>query len=139
MNDGKKRILVVDDEPSITRLLKLNLEQTGGYEVATENVSTAGLATAERFRPDLILLDVMMPGLDGGNLASVLQASPKLKGVPIVFLTAAVTREEVRERRGLVGGLPFLAKPVNLQEVLACLQHHLGPARVPEVGIRPKG
>jgi CheY-like chemotaxis protein len=139
MNDEKKRILVVDDEPSITRLVKLNLEQTGGYEVATENVSTAGLATAERFRPDLILLDVMMPGLDGGNLASVLQASPKLKGVPIVFLTAAVTREEVRERRGLVGGLPFLAKPVNLQEVLACLQHHLGPARVPEVGTRPKG
>ena len=127
MNNEKKRILVVDDEPSITRLLKLNLEQTGDYEVATENVSKAALAAAEEFQPDLILLDVMMPGLDGGNLASRLQASPKLKGVPIVFLTATVTREEVRARRGLVGGLPFLAKPVNLQEVLACLERHLGP------------
>lgn len=85
----------------------------------------AALAAAEQFRPDFMLLDVMMPGLDGGNLASQLQASPKLKGVPIVFLTAAVTHEEVRQRDGLVGGLPFLAKPVNLQEVLACLQHHL--------------
>src|SRR5512140_1345551 len=118
MNKEKKRILVVDDEPSITRMLKLNLEQTGEYQVATENVSMAALAAAERFKPDLMLLDVMMPGLDGGNLASQMQARPQLKGVPIVFLTAAVTREEVRQRAGLVGGLPFLAKPVNLQEVL---------------------
>jgi two-component system OmpR family response regulator len=131
MNKEKKRILVVDDEPSITRLLKLNLEQTGDYEVATENVSRAALATAEQFQPDLMLLDVMMPGMDGGNLATALQESPKLKGVPIVFVTAAVTREELRKRSGLVGGQPFLAKPVNLHEVLACLQHHLRPAPAP--------
>lgn len=129
MNREKKRILVVDDEPSITRLMKLNLEQTGDYQVATENVSRTALAAAERFQPDLILLDVMMPELDGGNLASTLRKSPQLKGVPIVFLTAAVTREELRQRHGLVGGLPFLAKPVNLQEVLACLQQHLNLAR----------
>lgn len=72
--------------------------------MATENVSKAALAAAEGFQPDLILLDVMMPGLDGGNLASQVQTSPKLKAVPRVFLTAAVTREEVRARRGLVGG-----------------------------------
>ena len=61
MISEKKRILVVDDEPSITRLLKLNLEQAGEYEVATEDVSKAALAAAEEFQPDLILLDVMMP------------------------------------------------------------------------------
>jgi CheY-like chemotaxis protein len=126
MNSEKKRIIVVDDEASITRLLKLNLEQTGDYEVATENDSKAVLAAAEHFGPDLILMDVMMPGLDGGTLASALQAHPGLKSVPIVFLTAAVTKEEVRSRRGLIGGLPFLAKPVNLHEVLACLERHLG-------------
>ena len=126
MNNEKKRILVVDDEPSITRLLKLNLEQTGDYVVATENVPQAALATAEEFRPDLILLDVMMPDLDGGDLAGAFQTSPTTKGVPIVFLTATITREEVRARHGLVGGLPFLAKPVNLHEVLGCLERHLG-------------
>ena len=129
MNNEKKRILVVDDEPSITRLLKLNLEQTGDYQVATENSSKAALATAEEFRPDLILLDVMMPDLDGGRLAGAFQANPINKGVPIVFLTAAITREEVHARRGLVGGLPFLAKPVNLHEVLGCLERHLGGSR----------
>lgn len=137
MNKATKRILVVDDEPSITRLLKLNLEQTGDYEVATENVSQAALAAAEAFRPDLILADVVMPGLDGGALASQLQASPSLKGVPIVFLTAAVTQEEVRARRGLVGGLPFLAKPVDLHEVLTCLERHLGAPRGPAASTRP--
>jgi CheY-like chemotaxis protein len=138
MNKEKKRILVVDDEASITRLLKLNLEQTGDYEVATENSSRAALATAERFQPDLMVLDVMMPEMDGGNLATALQASPKLKGVPIVFLTAAVTREEVTARHGLVGGQPFLAKPVNLKEVLACLQQHLGPPRLPPASTSPR-
>jgi CheY-like chemotaxis protein len=69
----KKRILVVDDEPSITRLLKLNLEETNRYVVRTENDAKAALASAEVFQPDLILLDVMMPDLDGGQLASRLQ------------------------------------------------------------------
>ncbi len=137
MNKDKKRILVIDDEPSITRLLKLNLEQSGGYEVATENFSRAALTTAAEFRPDLMLLDVMMPGLDGGSLASAFQDDPRFKGVPIVFLTAAVTREEVRAHGGLVGGLPFLAKPVNLKEVLACLEGQLASAPAPSAGAHP--
>jgi CheY-like chemotaxis protein len=107
MNNEKKRILVVDDEPGITRLLKLNLEQTGDYQVATENVSRDALAVAERFQPHLILLDVRMPGVDGDSLASQLQASPELKAVPIVSLTAAVTRQELMEGGGVVGGCPF--------------------------------
>ena len=122
----KKRILIIDDQPDITRMVKLNLEQTNNYEVRTENDPRLALAAAADFHPDLILMDVVMPGIDGGHLASQLQASPKLKGVPIVFLTATVTQEEVRERHGLVGGLPFLAKPVNTAEVVKCLEQHLG-------------
>jgi len=129
MNKEKKRILVVDDEPSITRLLKLNLEQTGDYEVATENSSRAALAAAEHFQPDLILLDMKMPGKDGVNLAAALQASPKVNGVPIVFLTASATQEDLQERDGSVGGLPLLAKPVNLHELLSCLEGYLGAPR----------
>jgi DNA-binding response OmpR family regulator len=126
MNTEKKRILVVDDEPSITRLLKLNLEQTNAYAVRAENDAEAAVAAAEEFMPHLILLDVMMPGLDGGELANRIQASPKLKSVPIVFLTAAATKGEVYARGGQVGGLSFLAKPVEISEVVACLRQHLG-------------
>jgi two-component system OmpR family response regulator len=125
MDTEKKRILVVDDEASITRLLKLNLEQTNEYLVRAENDAGAAVAAAEEFNPHLILLDVMMPGLDGGELASRFQTRPGLKSVPIVFLTAAATKGEIYARGGKVGGLPFLAKPVQISEVVACLKQQL--------------
>src|SRR5665811_1098963 len=126
MKTGKKRILVVDDKSSDTRLVKLHLERTNDYEVREENDAKAAVAAAEVFRPHLILLDVMMPGMDGGQLAACFQANPYLKAVPIVFLTAAVTKREVEAGGGQVGGHLFLAKPVVLSEVFACLKHHLG-------------
>jgi CheY-like chemotaxis protein len=126
MKTEKKRILVVDDEAQNTRLLKLYLERTDDYVVREENDAQAAFSAAEEFEPDLILLDVMMPGVDGGELATRFQASTKLKTVPTVFLTAAITQAEVNARGGLVGGKPFLAKPVVLSEVLACLKQHLG-------------
>ncbi len=122
----KKRILVVDDEPSFTRLLKLNLEQTGLYEVHVENAAAQAFSAARLFKPDLILLDVMMPELDGGDLAGQLRQIPSLFKVPIVFLTAAVKKEEVQSRNGQIGGFPFIAKPVDLQELLDALKQHLG-------------
>jgi len=125
MNNKKKRILVVDDERSITRLVKLNLEQTDEFEVREENSATHALTAAKEFRPDLILLDVLMPGLDGGNLASHFQESPLLKNVPIVFLTAAATKHEVSTHFGKIGGWPFLAKPVTRAELVECLNSHL--------------
>jgi CheY-like chemotaxis protein len=127
----KKRIMVVDDDTTITRLLKLNLEQTNDYDVKVENASTAALASAQHFRPDLILLDVMMPGLDGGDLAHCFQTSPQLNQVPIVFFTAAVKKQELATRGGRVGGLPFLAKPADVSQVIACINEHLGKPAPP--------
>jgi two-component system OmpR family response regulator len=121
----KKRILVVDDQPQNTQLLKAYLERNQ-YVVKEENDARAALAAAEEFKPDLILLDVMMPGVDGGELAARFKASPKLKGIPIVFLTATVTKAEVNAVGGLIGGDRFLAKPLVLTEVLACLEQCLG-------------
>jgi CheY-like chemotaxis protein len=126
MKTDKKRILAVDDQASNTRLLKLYLERTNDYVVREENDAKAALSAAEEFQPHLILLDVMMPGMDGGELAACFRASPKLKAVPIVFLTAAITKREVEAGGGQVGGHPFLAKPVVLSELVACLEHHLG-------------
>src|SRR5712671_1300135 len=82
----KKRILVVDDQPQNTRLLKLYLEQTDDYVVREENNAHAALSSAEEFHPHLIFLDVMMPGVDGGEVAARFRATPELKTIPIVFL-----------------------------------------------------
>ena len=83
----KKRILLVDDEKSLTTLLKLNLEETGNYDVRVENWPEDALAAAREFKPDLVLLDIIMPRMPGGNVAALIDNDPQLKGTPIVFLT----------------------------------------------------
>jgi CheY-like chemotaxis protein len=125
MKTQKKRILVVDDQASDTRLLKLYLEGTNEYVVREENAPESALSAAKEFRPHLILLDVLMPGIEGGVLAACFQVNPQLKHVPIVFLTCVVTKEEVDMCGGQIGRYAFLAKPIVLTEVAACLKHHL--------------
>src|SRR5688500_2551212 len=121
----KKRILVVDDLASDTNLLRQQLESSGGFDVREENDPKAAVSTAEEFKPDLILLDLVMPTMDGRHLAACIAASPELKAVPIVFLTARITKEEVDAVAGRIGGFPFLAKPVAVQELIACVQRHV--------------
>jgi CheY-like chemotaxis protein len=121
----KKRVLVVDDLAGDTRLLKRFLERTNKYEVREENDARAALSAAEEFQPHLILLDILMPGMDGGELASCFRASPKLQAVPIVFLTAKVSKEEVGLCGGRIGKYPILSKPIVLTEVSECLKQLL--------------
>jgi CheY-like chemotaxis protein len=118
----KKRILVVDDLASDTRLLKRFLEGTNQYVVREENDAVAALSAAEEFQPHLILLDILMPDMDGAELASCLRANPKLKAVPIVFLTAKLSKKEAELCGGQIGKYPFLAKPIVLPEVADCLE-----------------
>ena len=121
----KKRILIVDDEEAFTRMMKLVLEQTGLYNVGQESKGTQALATAREFKPDLILLDVVMPDMDGGDVAAQLQADPLLRNVPIVFLTALVDEKESKGKARLSGGFPFIGKLVSDEELLQCIEQNL--------------
>jgi CheY-like chemotaxis protein len=118
------RILVVDDEAGFTRLMKMNLEATGRYVVHAENDPQKAFHAATEFHPDLVLLDIMMPGLDGGDVASRFKNDAHLKRVPVIFLTATVRRAEVDARHGDFGGEHFLSKPIALPELLKCLDEH---------------
>ena len=120
-----KRILVVDDEPDITRMIKLVLEQTGRYEVRTENMGRRAIETAREFRPDLILLDVMMPGMLGSEIGALLQADPQLRTIKFIFLTAVVTKDEALKSNGHIGGHTFIAKPISADELCAFVERHL--------------
>lgn len=111
----KPRILVVDDEPNLSDLVRLYLEKTQRFEVRVENRSALALSTAREFRPNMVLLDVDMPGKDGGEVAREIQAEPALRGVPILFLTSLVSRDEAGEREIVRAGKLFLAKPVTPQ------------------------
>jgi CheY-like chemotaxis protein len=119
---GKKKILIVDDEVDFTRVLKLNLDAFGKYEVRAENDSSIALDTLRAFKPDLVLLDIMMPAVDGGEIAHQIEEDESLSDTPVVFLTATVTKEEVASsNRGHIGGHVFIAKPVGIKELVACI------------------
>ncbi len=123
MDSPKKRIFIVDDESGFTRLIKLTLEKTGLYEVREENDGTKAWLAAREFAPDIIFLDIVMPKIDGGDVAQQIRSDPALAHVPIIFLTAIVSQKETRKE---IGGYPFIAKPVSLNAITQCIHEHLG-------------
>jgi len=114
----KKRILVIDDEEGFMQMVKLNLEESGKYEVKTENKGSNAISTALDFKPDLILLDIIMPDMDGTEVACKVKKEQGLKDVPIIFITAAATKKDVYEKNGKIGGCSFIAKPVSADELI---------------------
>ncbi len=119
----KKRIFVVDDESGFTRLLKLTLEHTGHYIVKEENDGTQAWLAAREFRPDIIFLDIVMPKIDGGDVAQQIRSDPMLARIPIIFLTAIVSQTESKSE---IGGFPFISKPVSLEAIIRCITEHIG-------------
>lgn len=124
--NAKKRILVIDDDKPLTNMVKMNLEGTGDYEVCVENRSSRAIATARDFRPDLILLDYIMPGLDGGDVSERLHGDPFLSRVPVIVVTALVSNREMGEDgTTYCGGHIMLAKPIRFQALQKCIEKHL--------------
>lgn len=122
----KSKILVVDDEAGLTRMLKLNLENTGKFEIRTENQGANTLNAALEFRPDLILLDIMMPDMIGSEVAAVLLENEELKDIKIIFLTALVSKQEIETTDGKIAGRSFVAKPVKIDELIIAIEKELG-------------
>ncbi len=122
---NRKKILIIDDEEKFTKFVKLNLELTGKYEVRVENNGSRGLEAAKAFNPDLILLDVMMPDMDGSEVAAQLKEEEICKNIPVVFLTAIVTKQEIDEKGSNIGGHPFIAKPVNLKNLISTIEQNI--------------
>jgi CheY-like chemotaxis protein len=122
---NKKRILIVDDEAGSARLLKANLEQTGRYVTRIENWPEDAVSVAREFKPDLVLLDVLMPRMLGGNVAAAFKADPELMNIPVVFFTAAVRKSIVADHDGVINGNPILAKPASTDEIVRCIEANL--------------
>ena len=106
------RILMVEDDPDIRAVAHLSLTAVGGFTVALCASGEEALAQAEAFAPDLLLLDVMMPGMDGPATLAALRAKPALAGVPALFMTAKVQPQEVAHYRDL-GAADVLPKPFD--------------------------
>ena len=120
-----KRVLVIDDNPASTRLTRLTLEKLANWNILELNHSLRALDTAQRFRPDLILLDVEMPSLDGATVWRQLRADPDLQQVPVIFLTSLITEAEAAIRR-FDGNTQVLAKPLTLAKLAVSIAARLG-------------
>jgi two-component system alkaline phosphatase synthesis response regulator PhoP len=124
--------LIVDDEPGVTRSLKLNLETRTGYEVRTENDSARAFAVARDFHPHMVLLDVLMPRPDGCEIAARIHTDPELADTPIVFLTALAHNEATGGHAVAAGSTVYLAKPVDTEELIKCVELTLSLTAKPQ-------
>jgi DNA-binding response OmpR family regulator len=116
------RVLLIDDEPAFTRMVKLNLEATGNYAVRVVNESPKAQAAANEFKPEIILLDVVMPEADGGDVATQLRQHKITQDTPILFVSAMVSRKESGSGFYESGGEHFLAKPVTTERLANAIE-----------------
>ena len=125
MNTNPK-VLLIDDEVDFTELLAANLEESG-YEVRQINDPTKALAEVRRFQPDICIIDLVMPRMDGGDVVSALKDDSQLSKTPVLMLTALV--EENPDDPGelqMKGGLPFVSKTSDLEVIINAIKIQLG-------------
>lgn len=122
MAEVKKRILVCDDDPVILRLLQVNLELEG-YDVALAHHGEEALEICQSDRPDLVILDIMMPRLDGYQTAERLKADAATKDIPIVFLSAKAQQSDIEKGKSY-GVSDYLTKPFDPTELIEVVERH---------------
>lgn len=110
------KILVVDDESDITEVIEAFL-QNAGYTVAVENTPVNAVKLAHEFRPDLILLDIMMPGTDGYQICNQIKEDPEMADTPVIFLTGKDSKDD-QGRSFQSGGDMFIKKPFSCERLL---------------------
>lgn len=124
---AKKRVLIVDDDVNLSRLSAAILEGSKRYETMIVNDSAKAIVGAIQFEPDAMLLDVDMPGLSGGDVARYAAENARLKNVPVLFLTGLLSHEDTGNGAIESGGQQFLAKPVEAEALLACMDSFFPP------------
>jgi len=113
---NRKKILLIDDEPELVKAVEIRLKSTG-YEVSVAYDGRAGIHEAKEIKPDLIILDLLMPIMDGYAVANELKDDPETKHIPIIILTAS-QREDLRTRCREIGVTSFIMKPFETSDLL---------------------
>lgn len=121
-----KRVLVVDDEALFTELVSATLDRRGDYVTKAVNDPREAIAIARDFQPDVILLDVMMPEMDGGDVSRAIEADPMLRSVPVIMLTALISEDEVPEGSvATIHDRPALPKPLTADKLVRSIEQSL--------------
>jgi DNA-binding response OmpR family regulator len=118
------RILVIEDEPNLRKLIKTNFAASG-YEVVTASDGEEGLNLAKEERPDLILLDIRMPGMSGWDVLIALKTNPKVKKVPVIIMTASAPEESEQYKMRSMRAAGYLVKPFGVDVMLSKVKETL--------------
>jgi len=123
----KKKILIIDDEENFCKLVKKNIENTEEFEVDIATNGEDGLRLVREIKPDLVLLDIGMPGMDGTEVAEQMRDDENIRDIPIVFLTAIVNEEEAEadSQASFMRGYTILSKTVTVKELIACIKENV--------------
>lgn len=113
----KKKVLLIDDDKNLCEVTKALLHRTMRYQVTTAHTGAAGLQLAKTNRPDVILLDIKMPEMDGGRVAENLSEDESTSSIPIIFLTGLISQDELDLQGGYIGGHIFVAKPFDIKKL----------------------
>lgn len=113
-----KTLLIVDDDEDLLNLLKLKLEKSGRYRVVTTTRGNEALGLARQAEPDLVVLDIDMPDMDGGEVAEALAADEDTCQIPVLFLSSMVTKEDVQASGGIIGGDNMASKKGSISELI---------------------
>lgn len=116
--DGKRKIMIIDDAEDFCEFVKAVLEATGDFQVLSCYSGRAAVRQVGRYKPDMILLDIMMPEMDGSEIASALKADDATQDIPIVFVTSLISERDVDSRQGIIDGYHFIAKPVQTDKLI---------------------
>jgi DNA-binding response OmpR family regulator len=119
-----KKVLIIDDEEDLTFFVKANLELAGDYEVNIANSGKEGLKIAARYKPDLILLDIMMPHMDGFEVLERLKNTPKTTSIPVIMLTAKGD-EDSKVKSATLYNEGYIVKPVQIEFLKAKIEEVL--------------
>ena len=117
----KTRVMVVDDELDFLKLLKMNLDETGKYEVLTLSNAKHIIAQVQNFKPDVMLLDILMPSIGGIEVCEMLNRDTYGKGVPVIILSA-LQKEHDKLEAYKVGVVDYLIKPVDIDTLVARIE-----------------
>jgi two-component system alkaline phosphatase synthesis response regulator PhoP len=121
----KKKVLIIDDEENFCKLVKKNIERTGEFEVHTATNGEEGIRLVREIKPNLVLLDIVMPEMDGADVATQIRDDKSIEDTPIVFLTAIIREEESDSQPSFTRGYALLSKTATIKELIACIKENV--------------
>ena len=131
MSAMKRKILIIDDEKDLCHFYKLVLEDTGRFDVKTETNSANALVAVKDFGPEMILLDIAMPNMDGGEVEELLKQADISKDIPIIFVSALASTLHNAQEGVQVAGRFVVAKPVTAEGLIGIIDKRLPPLPKP--------